>query len=259
MENREQQILSEIKQLMNSVRMQLEQLDTKMAELQQMYDPQEFESEPIDLGVFPLDLDDDTAFETETEEVVEEEILPEPETVSEVEIEPEISEEPVVEDIPEVEDLPVEDLPVEEPAEEVIEVEAEPVQEPVEKAVEEEPAGDDLFMAVEEPVILHQQVQAAATQTAVIDVMAKKHAWRSDMPGTPVKDIRAAIALVDRALFINRLFGEDAMKFMDTLNHINQASNLDEAVEYLATTYPEWDFDSDIVYRFMMAVRRKIN
>ena len=233
MENREQQILSEIKQLMNSVRMQLEQLDTKMAELQQIYDPQEFESEPIDLGVFPLDLDDDIAFEPETEEVAEVESEPV------VETEPEAVEIPVVEEVPEVEDLPVEeeDLPV-----------------------DEEPAGGELFMAVEEePAILHHQVQAAATQTAVIDVMAKKHAWRSDMPGTPVKDIRAAIALVDRALFINRLFGEDAMKFMDTLNHINQMSNLDEAVEYLASAYPGWDFDSDVVYRFMMAVRRKIN
>ena len=222
MENREQQILSEIKQLMNSVRMQLEQLDAKMAELQQVYDPQEFESEPIDLGVFPLDLDYDLPLAPETEEVSEEEIVPEPETVEE----PEIVPDSVVPEEPEVLD---------------------------------EPAGDGLFMTVEEePVILHQQVQAAS-QTAVIDVMAKKHAWRGDMPGTPVKDIRAAIALVDRALFINRLFGEDAMKFMDTLNHINQMSNLDEAVEYLASVYPEWDFDSDVVYRFMMAVRRKIN
>lgn len=243
MENREQQILSEIKQLMNSVRLQLEQLDTKMAELQQIYDPQEFESEPIDLGVFPLDLDGDVALSVETEEVTEEAIEnvaeevaafeSEPETVEE----PEVSEEPEAVVEPEVED---EDLPVE--------------------AEEEEPVGDSLFMSVEEtPTTIHQQVQSAAVQTAVIDVMAKKHAWRSDRPGTPVKDIRAAIALVDRALFINRLFGEDAMKFMDTLNHINQMSNLDEAVEYLASAYPEWDFDSDVVYRFMMAVRRKIN
>ena len=243
MENREQQILSEIKQLMNSVRLQLEQLDTKMAELQQIYDPQEFESEPIDLGVFPLNLDGDVALSVETEEVTEEaaenvaeEVAAfesEPETVEE----PEVSEEPEAVVEPEVED---EDLPVE--------------------AEEEEPVGDSLFMSVEEtPTTIHQQVQSAAVQTAVIDVMAKKHAWRSDRPGTPVKDIRAAIALVDRALFINRLFGEDAMKFMDTLNHINQMSNLDEAVEYLASAYPEWDFDSDVVYRFMMAVRRKIN
>lgn len=229
MENREQQILSEIKQLMNSVRMQLEQLDAKMAELQQVYDPQGFESEPIDLGVFPLDLDDDLPFVAEPEAVSE----PAPE---------------------------VEDKPVEEPVQEASEPEN-VVEEVVEEAVkEEEPEGEELFMTVEEvPAILHQQVQSATVQTAVIDLMATKHAWRSDRPGTPVKDIRAAIALVDRALFINRLFGEDAMKFMDTLNHINQMSNLDEAVEYLATTYPDWDFDSDVVYRFMMAVRRKIN
>ena len=236
MENREQQILSEIKQLMNSVRMQLEQLDAKMAELQQVYDPQEFESEPIDLGVFPLDLDYDLPLVPETEEVSKEDNVSEPE----VNLEPEVVQEPELSEGPEEQ--------------------SEPAVEPVVVAEEGEPAGDDLFMTVEEePVILHQQVQAAASQTAVIDVMAKKHAWRSDMPGTPVKDIRAAIALVDRALFINRLFGEDAMKFMDTLNHINQMSNLDEAVEYLASAYPEWDFDSDVVYRFMMAVRRKIN
>lgn len=253
MENREQQILSEIKQLMNSVRMQLEQLDTKMAELQQVYDPQGFDGEPIDLGVFPLDLDVDLPI------VAEPEAIPVVETVAETEVEPEVV--PVVEAEPETvpeSEVPEESEVVEEPQ---VEVEPEPEPEPSpEPEVVEEPAEEDLFMTVEEvPAILHQQVQSAAVQTAVIDVMATKHAWRTDMPGTPVKDIRAAIALVDRALFINRLFDEDAMKFMDTLNHINQMSDIDEAVEYLASTYPAWDFDSDVVYRFMMAVRRKIN
>ena len=255
MENREQQILSEIKQLMNSVRLQLEQLDTKMAELQQIYDPQEFESEPIDLGVFPLDLDGDVALSVETEEVTEETAENVAEEVAAFESEPETVEEPEVSEEPEA----VVEPEVSEEPEAVVEPEVEDEDLPVE-AEEEEPVGDSLFMSVEEtPTTIHQQVQSAAVQTAVIDVMAKKHAWRSDRPGTPVKDIRAAIALVDRALFINRLFGEDAMKFMDTLNHINQMSNLDEAVEYLASAYPEWDFDSDVVYRFMMAVRRKIN
>ena len=79
------------------------------------------------------------------------------------------------------------------------------------------------------------------------------------MPGSPVKDVRGAIALMDRVLFINNLFGTDAMAFQDALNHINQVQTLDEAVEYLASSHPEWDFDSDIVYSFMMAVRRKVN
>lgn len=215
MENREQQILSEIKSLMASVRTQLEQLDAKMAQLQQIYDPQEFEVEQISLDIedFPL-------------------------------------EEPVAAVLEEPVELPVDEpVAVEEPvvpaaeAEEIEEVEAPLFM----------PAPDD-DLPLDEP-----EDMPLAPATAVIDVMAQRHAWRTDMPGTPVKDIRGAIALVDRALFINTLFKEDAMGFMDTLNHINQSASLDEVVEYLASTHPEWDFDSDVVYRFMMAVRRKIS
>lgn len=222
MENREKQILSEIKVLMNSVRMQLEQLDAKMAELQQVYDPQEFDTEPIDIELegYTFAAEDDLPFVVEDQED-----MPQPEPAAEPE--------PVVE---------AESLAGQEPEEEP---EAEP---------------EPLFMAFEDmPEVVEENEPHSERQTAVIDVMATRHAWRTDMPGSPVKDIRAAIALVDRALFINSLFAENAMAFLETLNHINQVSSLDEAVDYLAAAHPEWDFDSDVVYRFMMAVRRKIN
>ena len=210
MENIQQQILSEIKSLMASVRVQLEQLDAKMAELQQVYEPQEFEAEPIDVDfemyAEPSDLAEPFV---EPEPVAEQESVPEPEPIMEPE-------------------------PV-----------AAPETEPEPKLIQDE-----------EPV---EKPSESVVLVAVIDVMAKKHAWRSDMPGSPVKDVRAAIALVDRALFINSLFGENAMAFLETLNRINQSESLDDVVEYLAQTYPHWDFDSDVVYRFMMAVRRKIN
>lgn len=108
------------------------------------------------------------------------------------------------------------------------------------------------------PVEAAPAQQNLESKRAVIDVMARKHAWRTAMPGTPVKDVRGAIALMDRVLFINTLFGTDAMAFQDTLNQINQMSSLDDVVGYLATAHPEWDFDSDVVYSFMMAVRRKV-
>lgn len=207
MENREQQILSEIKSLMASVRTQLEQLDAKMAQLQQIYDPQEFEVEQISLDIEDFPLEEPVELAVDEPVAVEEPVVPaaEAEEVEEVE-------EPLFTPAPD------DDLPLDEP--------------------------EDMPLA---------------PSSAVIDVMAQRHAWRTDMPGTPVKDIRGAIALVDRALFINTLFKEDAMGFMDTLNHINQSASLDEVVEYLASTHPEWDFDSDVVYRFMMAVRRKIS
>jgi len=184
MENREQQILSEIKSMVSSIKSQLEQLDAKIAEFQQEISPDEIDLSPM----FELS-----------------------------------------ESVPDsLDELPVSD--------------------------------ESVFIS--EPEILENQIDEDKTisgNSAVIDVMTSKQAWRTDMPGSSVKDVRGAIALVDRVLFINSLFGTDPMAFQDTLTRINQLENLDEAVSYLMSAHPEWDFDSEVVYRFMMAVRRKVN
>ena len=109
------------------------------------------------------------------------------------------------------------------------------------------------------PVIVHEAVQASNQKTAVLDAMTAKQAWRTDMPGAPVRDIRSAISLNDRVLFINRLFGEDPVNFQETLNILNQMGSLDEAVAYLVETHPSWNLESELVYRFMMALRRRLN
>lgn len=214
MENNQQQILSEIKSLMATVRLHLEQLDAKMAQFQQMCEPQEYDVDPIemDFDVFPSMVSDDLPFSLDVQSVVPDEPADEP--------------------------LPVVPADSELPA---------PVQ-PEPEEVEHEL-----------PVSVQPEPESKTASVAVIDAMATHHAWRNDMPGSAVKDVRAAIALVDRALFINTLFKEDAMAFLEALNYINQAGDLDTVVNYLAETYPQWDFDSDVVYRFMMAVRRKVN
>ena len=225
MENRHQQILSEIKSLMASVRVQLEQLDVKMAELQQSFEPQSIVIEPTDFSI-----DDITSVEGLAS-------LPELQTV--VEIEPVAFESEMV--VSEPDDIV--------PEQEALVSDPEPV-------VSEPEVSDSVAkVAVEQPVIADK----VASRQAVIDAMASKQAWRTDMPGSPVRDVRAAIALVDRALFINTLFGEDAASFINAVNAVNQMTSLDEAVEYIAQNYPDWDMESDIVYRFMMAVRRKVN
>ena len=324
MENREQQILSEIKALMSSVRMQLEQLDVKMAELQQIYDPQSVEVEEIDLG-FDMpevafaaagvavqaasnmmeDLEEesvepvaDEPVEDNQQETVSADEIPEekpeddvddlpffdtPESEEIVAGEAEETDEAEVDEAEEAEetDADVADSDVEETEEDDIqeveetESEIEVLQDiddlpelvsddEVEESAQQQdmPEEEDLpLFALEEdaPVTLLETAIAASPKSAVIDVMTAKQAWRTDMPGSPVKDIRAAIALVDRALFINKLFAEDAAAFMETINAVNQMSTLDEAVEYLASVHPSWNFESDIVYRFMMAIRRKVN
>lgn len=227
MENREQQILSEIKSMMASIRSQLERLDAKMAELQQVVDPEEFDSTPIDI---------------EIDETVPAAGLPveEPQTV-------EVQEIPLeVEDIPEVMEDVVEDLPAA--------VEEETVEE---ETVEEE--DDDLpgVFDIPEPVTVADKASVEA-KPILNEVITADYAWRRDMPGTPVRDIRSAISLNDRVIFINLLFKEDAQAFVDTLSKINAMETLDQAVGFVCASFPEWDLSSELVYRFMMAVRRKV-
>ena len=251
MENNQQQILSEIKTLMASVRNQLEELDAKIALWQQLADPQEADA-PIDLD-FDIDMVEGVpAMVSVADNLVPEESAQEESDIAD---EPVVGDEPVVDepvvDEPVVEEAPAEDLVVEEPV--------------LEEQVAEEPVlEDDLpFFDIPEEEAKPESAAPAVRQVdakpAVIDLMTEKHAWRTAMPGSPVKDVRGAIALMDRVLFINNLFGTDAMAFQEALNQINQMQTLDEAVEYLAGTHPEWDFNSQIVYSFMMAVRRKVN
>ena len=95
-------------------------------------------------------------------------------------------------------------------------------------------------------------------ETAVMDVMAEKQAWRTDRPGSQVKNVISAISLNDRVLLINVLFREDPILFQSTISAFNGMTNLDEAISYIQTNFPDWDLNSDPVYRLMMAVRRKL-
>ena len=270
MENKEQQILSEIKSMMASIRIQLERLDAKMAELQQVVDPEEFEADSIDLEIEEPVVEEQVMEEaTQEQEIPLEEEIEEPEAVEEV-VE-EVAEEAVEEAVEDAAEEPVEEEvaePVEEPVEEVVE---EVVEETVEDLPVEETPSDDLPFFDEEPVLAAEPEQESepspvtvaekaesVAKPTVNDAMAAQQAWRKDMPGSPVRDIRSAISLNDRIIFINYLFKEDPMAFQESLTKINQMESLDQAVEYICTDFPHWDLNSEVVYRFMMAVRRKV-
>lgn len=84
-------------------------------------------------------------------------------------------------------------------------------------------------------------------------------AWRTDRPGAHVSDIRSAVTLNDRVLFINTLFNGDPVAFQDTMLAINGMHGMDELLDYLKDKDAGWDMDSDVVYRFMMAARRRLD
>ena len=243
MENRQQQILSEIKTLAASVRSQMETLESKVAELQKIIEnegvvePSDVvaSSGDIEIDVMDIELSPDTEFYSEPLSAE-----PEPETLS-------VEEEPVVE--PEVISQEV-----------AVETAAVPSSEQVAVVTPEE-VDDDLPFFEDIPVepapAILNDVQPSS-DVPVIDAMLDKHAWRTDMPGTAVKDIRSAISLNDRILFINFLFNEDPMSFQETLTKLNSMASFDEAATYMMTAFPHWNWESDTVYRFMMALRRRL-
>ena len=82
--------------------------------------------------------------------------------------------------------------------------------------------------------------------------------WMNDMPGGEVANMISGISLNDRVLFINTLFREDPSLFQSTISTLNGMKSLEDAVAWLVARFPEWNLNSEVVYRFMMAARRKL-
>lgn len=146
-----------------------------------------------------------------------------------------------MDDLPFDDDLPIEEVPAKAQA---------PAQAPAKAQTPATPAAEEPKAAI---------LDSKKAETAVMDVMAEKQAWRTDRPGSQVKNVISAISLNDRVLLINVLFREDPMLFQDTISAFNGMASLDEAIAYIQTHFPEWDMNSEPVYRLMMAVRRKLS
>ena len=221
----------------------MEALESKVAELQQIIENEDVvepsdvvaSSGDIEIDVMDIELSPDTEFYSEPLSAE-----PEPETLS-------VEEEPAVE--PEVISQEIAVGTAAEPSSEQVTVET------PEEVDDDLPFFED--MPVEQAPVILNDVQPSS-DVPVIDAMLDKHAWRTDMPGTAVKDIRSAISLNDRILFINFLFNEDPMSFQETLTKLNSMASFDEAATYMMTAFPHWNWESDTVYRFMMALRRRL-
>lgn len=220
-------------------------------------------------------LENDKADPAEHIDLEEENILPDIAEIADVAVpveetaEEEIEVKPVAEDI---EDMPEETVV---PAGETPEkVESQEIEDMPEADVQDN-AGDDLpgddgdslfggFSEVEPALEKTRSVKTVndANSSRVHKTIGESHtgtrAWLTDMPGPEVKDVRSAISLNDRVMFISSLFREDSMLFQDVVSKINAQTSIDKVVSYLEETFPEWNMDSELVYRFMMAVRRKI-
>lgn len=186
-----------------------------------------------------------------------------------------------IEEAEEADDLPADDLQsigqpandhlvddqpaIAQPADDLPPLELQELEPPVQELPEPERPVPD----VPEPEMSAREESAGArTETpepearqgkSLFEDFTISQAWRTDRPGAHVSDIRSAVTLNDRVLFINTLFNGDPVAFQDTMLAINAMHGMDELLDYLKDKDAGWDMDSDIVYRFMMAARRKLD
>lgn len=192
----------------------------------------------------------------------------EPEQMEEGAVEEEAAVEKTAVEEPVVEESPLDitlddDIPqLEEPQEPVMEPEPESESEPEsepEPVFQPEPVQEQ-EIPEEKPVeAVFEQAAEDAPKVFFESVMPDTLPWKRDVPGSAVQNILSAISLNDRVQFINGLFGGDPLLFQDTVRNFNGFSSLAEAENFIAANFPKWKLDSDVVYRFMMAVRRKLN
>lgn len=92
---------------------------------------------------------------------------------------------------------------------------------------------------------------------AIADKVRDRPAWMTDFPGESVEDVNMAVSLNDKLLFIRELFDGDDEQYESIIDVVNGASSFEDVLMDMRAVFPEWDEESDTVYRFYMAVRRK--
>ena len=235
------ELINELRAEIAALSLRVEQLEKQMAETQLL----DFDAETIEAAEEPKA---EPAEEPAPEAEPAEEPAPEAEPAEEPEAEPAEAVEPSV---------------LEEPAE----LAAEPAEPAADAPAAEEPEAAEAPAEAPEAVLVEEPAAEApiwdldiSLEGPGVNPLPDLHSfqWMMDIPGGEVANLISGISLNDRVLFINTLFREDPKLFQKTVAQLNAMASLEDAVSFLVNHFPEWNLSSELVHRFMMAVRRKL-
>ena len=81
--------------------------------------------------------------------------------------------------------------------------------------------------------------------------------WEYDYPAEYVENLMESMGINDKHEFVRELFNSDPMMFDSQMKEIDTMPNFKAIVQFFRQAHPEWDENSETVYRFYMHVRRK--
>ena len=130
-----------------------------------------------------------------------------------------------------------------------------PAKEPVEMVeeipVEETPAPEPEMNVGEDPESLNEKLSKMQEEQPTVAEKLQK---------TPIPDLKEAIGLNEKFLFINELFQQNADIYHDSIDQLNNCRSRNQAMEIITRDFSEkygWDIDSKSVARLIDLVERR--
>ncbi|HOE04822.1 MAG TPA: hypothetical protein PLZ52_06365 [Bacteroidales bacterium] len=137
--------------------------------------------------------------------------------------------------------------------------EPKPIETPATKKTAAQTGQHSLFNGISETETKTLGEQLGENKTSLNDLLALKGSQQdvaTRITAKPITDIRSAIGVGDRFLFIRELFDGDNDNFNKTIDYLNSLQQSHEAQSYLNSNF-KWNSDSNTVKHFMSIIQRK--
>jgi hypothetical protein len=120
------------------------------------------------------------------------------------------------------------------------------------------PASVEVPKVVETPSV-QQHAMPSSLNEKLQQSQQQKTSLAEKLQKKPISDLKTAIGLNQKFLFMNDLFEGENAAYNEALNLLNNFSSMDDAKNYLLTlgTKYNWDLESDSVVQFTDLVERR--
>jgi hypothetical protein len=130
-------------------------------------------------------------------------------------------------------------------------------EEMAEEQTEAKPKGQSILNA-EQPESLAQKFQGdRRSMTDSLSNQFKTKPVASQLQDKPISDLTREIGVHDKFLFIKELFNGDGKSYEETVNRLNQFSDIAEALIYIQENF-SWNEKNKAANKFIELIRRKL-
>lgn len=152
--------------------------------------------------------------------------------------------------IEEDEPQPIEDLTPELPKETTPEPVVGAAEETIDEVIPKSQENPKQNKAKKSSILADQFTEQKLSLNDMLSSFKKDKNLAASLKDRPVTNLKNAVKLNDRIWYVKELFNSDNDKYNETIDHVNNLSNLDEALSYIFENF-EWDQNKKSTINFI--------